>query len=95
MANFYDSKFKVGVWISLCIWFVVNFVNLQLSRLDWEENGLKFSSSSGPEFDWGIPIYWTDAWGFVLNSVVIAVTSIVIGHITRAVWSRIGKRGGE
>lgn len=95
MANLYDSKFKAGVWVSLCIWFVVNIVNLQLSRLDWEENGLKFSSSSGPEFDWGVPFNWTDAWGFVLNAVVIAVSSIVVGHVTSAVFVRIVKRVSE
>lgn len=95
MAHFYDSKFKVGVWISLSIWLVVNLVNLQVSRLDWEENGIKFSPDTGPQFDWGIPFNWTDTSGFVANSIVIAVTSIVVGHLSRTVWERFVEKGEE
>lgn len=88
MSRIYDNSFRAGVSVSILVWLVVNMINFYFAQKQHEETGITFSHGSGSPFDWGVPFYWTTAGGFFTNAVLVALTSIVVGHIFRFVRTK-------
>ncbi len=87
MKDLYANSFLAGVSVTLVGWFIVSIICFNLAKIEHEKTGISFSGSGSP-FDWGFPFYWTDAGGFFANAVLVAFTSIVVGHIFRMVVTK-------
>ena len=84
----YNKSFRVGLILTLILWMVVNIVAHHIARVDYDATGIKWvvHGSTRYPYDWGFPFYWTEAGGFFANAVVVALTSIVGGHISRILY---------
>ena len=86
----YSDAFFTGLVISLLCWGVLNLISYEVGLREYQASSIKFSG--GVFFDWGIPFHWTNAGGFFANSVTVAASSILIGHLLNFIK---GSRAGE
>jgi len=75
----YSDAFFTGLLITLLCWGALNLVSYEIGWREYQASPIKLSG--GVFFDWGIPFYWTNAGGFFANSVIVAGSSILIGHL--------------
>lgn len=76
----YSSAFFTGLVIALICWGALNLVSYGIAWQADKVNPISFSGGSS-DFDWGVPYYWTNASGFFSNALIIAGSSILIGHL--------------
>ena len=75
----YSDAFFAGLAISLLCWGAVNLVSYEIGWREYQASHIKFSG--GVLFDWGIPFHWSKTGGFFANAVIVAGSSILIGHL--------------
>ncbi|MGD9628733.1 MAG: hypothetical protein AB7V18_05775 [Pyrinomonadaceae bacterium] len=90
----YSGAFFSGLLITLLCWGVLNLVSYEIAWRQDQVNPISFSGGE-PIFDWGFPFYWTNAGGFFANALIVAGSSIVIGHLVNVTNTKILKGDQE
>lgn len=88
MSRIYSKAFKVGVAINILVFAIINTWSYAAAKRAHDASNIRFA----PGFDWGFPFSWF--WdtgiglGFMLNFMVIALCSFIVGFIFRSLSTK-------
>ena len=92
MSYVYNRAFNIGVAVNLIAFALANLIAYWIAYRAYYETspGRRISFSGGGDlFSWGFPFYLADSPGGVLNILIIALISFVLGSTFRLL---LGKR---
>lgn len=92
MFKLYDTAFKIGFGLTVLVFVILNIISY-LKVVGWTLDN-KFSGDvtlHGSPL-WGFPIEMNVLLGLVINFLIIAFCSFLVGLIFRFIWSKFQEK---